>query len=354
MALTSFELLYGEYLRQTDAAGQLWVLTDSLVDSCKQLIDQVSAADAEPNTTVLITNRWDIANYSQKTIIFNDYDLSVAAEKKISHVYFHIPKEKAVLNYLLNQCAAYLPSNSRVFIAGEKNQGIKGLAKAAKPLFDTIATQKHGDLYLCELATKSDASPSQTPLKDQNYQQLRVIGELDGNALYSKPGVYGWNKIDAGSALLVDYLKQSQSAINAHTQSVLDLGCGYGFLTLAAHQLGIKSISATDNNAGALLALQATAHHNQFDVTAWPDDTAASCHQKFDLILCNPPFHQGFEHSKDLSSKFCQAIARLKASDGQALVVVNQFIKLEAFTAGLFKQTTPVAGNGSYTIYCLR
>ena len=365
MALTSFELLYNAYHSHSNHGNHLWVLTDALADTCAPLTAQVASTtpthtqatsnSGQTNDVHLLTNRWDIAQQAPDVIQFNDYDLLTLSTANIGFVYFHIPKEKPVLNHLLKQCAMILSPGGRVFVAGAKSQGIKSVGKNAKTLFQTASTQKFGDIYLCELVllANDQRTDENKPLDDQNYTELRPIKQLNGHDVYSKPGIYGWNKIDAGSTLLVEHLQNNQSQLLETTKTVLDLGCGYGYLSLSAHQLGFTNIHATDNNAAAILAVEKNALQNRFTVHAWPDDVAEQAQQQFDLIVCNPPFHQGFDHSKNLSAKFCQALSRLLSPRGQALVVVNQFIKLENFTAGLFKRVTVVAENNSYTVYKL-
>lgn len=340
--MTTFELLYSAFNQQPmNHSKHLWLLNESLTFANQALLNR--------DDVVIVTNRWDIAQSHPTNAVFNDFDLS--GLNNISNVYFHIPKEKAVLNHLLNQSADLLESDGKITIVGEKNQGIKTVGKNAQNLFAHSHIQKQGDIYLVTLSSPIQLLKESQQLNSQDYRQLRAIGAFQNLEIYSKPGLYGWNKIDAGSELLIQYLTELAKQIKPTTKSVLDLGCGYGYLSIAAGALGFSNLHATDNNAAAMLAIEKNAYFNSLPIAFWPDDIASQSNTDFDLILCNPPFHQGFDHSKALSSRFVQAIAKLKSAQGRALVVVNQFIKLEAFTKGLFKSVKIVAANKSYSVY---
>src|SRR5690606_24017353 len=134
-------------------------------------------------------------------------------------------------------------------------------------------------------------------LDAQNYAHLRLMLDNNSQEFFSKPGLFGWNKVDLGSELLIHHLYQLPLA-QILPQNCLDLGCGYGFVTLAASRStecqSVKSWTMTDNNAAALIAAEKNLLAANLNGKVIADDCAASINETFDLILCNPPFHQGF------------------------------------------------------------
>ena len=67
--------------------------------------------------------------------------------------------------------------------------------------------------------------------------------------MYSKPGIYGWQKIDRGSALLIEQLSDVLASMARAPKRLADLGCGYGYLSImAAQQLPDCQWLMTDNN----------------------------------------------------------------------------------------------------------
>ena len=70
-------------------------------------------------------------------------------------------------------------------------------------------------------------------------------------------------------------------------------------------------------------------------------DAGDQVSDKADVILCNPPFHQGFSVDGDLTTRFLKNTKRLLHKHGFAFFVVNQFIPVEkkAAAIGLFSET---------------
>lgn len=256
---------------------------------------------------------------------FSDFELPVG--KTFRHIIWRIAKEKAINLHLLNNAPQLLATGGRMHVIGYKNEGIDSLLRHLQQQNATVETIRHKK-QLRQLVIEKPPAAS----IDNSYHQLQAIN-VDGLTFFSKPGAFGWNKTDAGSRLLVDELgKQLPPADSC----VLDLGCGYGYLSIMARQMGIKHIDATDNNAAAIHACQANFERFAINGRIIADDCAASINASYDVILCNPPFHQGFAHDKQLVRRFSQQAARLLAPGGHAFFVVNRFIGLEKAAERLF------------------
>jgi 16S rRNA (guanine1207-N2)-methyltransferase len=186
------------------------------------------------------------------------------------------------------------------------------------------------------------------PLPDQDYSLLRQVA-LDAElTLWSKPGIFGWQKVDAGSAFLLEHLDVIWPVA---PQRVLDLGCGYGYLTVqAGRRWPAAEFTATDNNVAAVAACARNLEQENIRGVALADDCAATVSGPFDAILCNPPFHQGFDVESELSLSFLQTAKRLLRPGGRALFVVNQFIPLERKAAALFDKVDIAARNRSFKL----
>ena len=91
-------------------------------------------------------------------------------------------------------------------------------------------------------------------LDDSDYTRIRPIQQSgQGAPVYTKPGIYGWQKIDLGSRLLVAAIQEYLGAGDSRQlNTVLDLGCGYGYLSIMLARLGASHIVATDNNIAAV------------------------------------------------------------------------------------------------------
>jgi 16S rRNA (guanine1207-N2)-methyltransferase len=270
-------------------------------------------------------------------------------------VVYRVSKERPVVHYLLNQLAAHHQNWDTLILIGQKNDGIKSYADHACSLFGNKHLKKHGNHYLATIAA---AAPQAPALDCLDYPTLRTTCHWQEIPLQAKPGTFGWQKVDDGSRFLIEQFPLWSAHVAQPPKRILDLGCGYGFISVAAHTLLPQADIcwlATDNCAAALSAVQRNCGNwaDSFAGDRGLDAQGAPLRAPVDLILCNPPFHQGFSPSGDITEKFVHAMHRWLVPGGQALVVVNQFVGLEKRARGLFRQIKEIANNGSFKVLAL-
>lgn len=340
----------------------LWLAEENQLALLSQLMPYASKLD-------LLSNRWDIADRAQKIGlqgIFNDWQFTPAKQEPLTEifgkwqasmydqVFLRICKEKPVNHHLLHQAYLQLNVDGTLTLAGEKSEGIKSYWQSAAELFgDDQRLQKIGNCYRAQFIKKA-AKLTTIPEPSESYRKIQVIGQWDNQPIYSKPGVYGWNKIDHGSRLLLDQLNTLTSHHSGKVSSILDLGCGYGLLTLATSRFSCERRVATDNNAAALICTQLNATVRNLEVEVVAGDCGNTVSGKFDLVLCNPPFHRGFDVDRDLTSYFLGAARAKLNPGGAALFVVNSFIPIERKLEGLFRETATLKNDNQFKVLLLR
>lgn len=314
-----------------------------------------------PSGCQVISNRFDVAAGFDQSI-FNDWQIE---QRDIDCLAFRLSKEKAVNHCIINQAIKAVKDGGLIVFAGQKNQGIKSYAKAVKKLLGNCEIEKHGMDYLC-LATAHTDTQAES-LDDQDYHQLRATLQYKDFEILSKPGQFGWNKLDQGSLLLLELLKTELEKQAA--KEVLDIGCGYGLLSIGLvleHKL--DKLIATDNNAAAIascLANLTTAQQNwnqnpkgsdPFSTKPFPsftvvaDDCAKGIAQKVDTVICNPPFHQGFDVENQLTDKFIKSARDHLVKGGRAYFVVNSFIGIEKKAKKYFEKIDCLENNRQFKV----
>jgi 16S rRNA (guanine1207-N2)-methyltransferase len=283
-----------------------------------------------------ITNRYDLYQQLKQQhwpASFSDFDASHIQESSLSCVLLRLPKEKPLVHFLINQTAKLLQPGGKLCLIGDKSEGIRGFNKrAATHLGGSLEEKKiSGGLWFGKIT--SNPAKAGEPLDDQNYTQLReVLDSLDTDdtafQFISKPGIYGWQKIDPGSHFLIENLSEMLDQPLPLNGKVLDLGCGYGYLSLKAAGAETE-LTCTDNNAAALLCCEENLSANQLSGKVIASNAGDMITEKFDTILCNPPFHSGFATNSDLTERFVSAAARCLKTNGQACFVVNKHIAIE-------------------------
>jgi 16S rRNA (guanine1207-N2)-methyltransferase len=294
----------------------------------------------------VLSNRVDVSEemgIAGWTAQFSDFDFTPWPAGSLDAIFFRVAKEKPVVHHIINAAAERLAHGGRLLLAGAKQQGIKTYARhAAERLGGVLDFKKMGNEYLAVIRRGEVLGGA---LDDRDYTQLRPAVE-DGTLSYlTKPGLYGWDKVDAGSALLVAHLSQ------ATVQRVCDLGCGYGYLSLQAwHRLQPQQVVASDNNAAAVLACRANFAAQGIAGEVLAADCGAGIAGVFDLVLCNPPFHQGFGVERDLTERFVAAARRLTAVGGQALFVTNAFLPIDKVARRHYAHVTTLADDGRFRV----
>jgi len=105
-------------------------------------------------------------------------------------------------------------------------------------------------------------------------------------------GVFSKNKIDFGSRLLVEnYLKHGLPQV-----SLLDVGCGYGFIGLSLAKFKNTNSTLIDINKRAVHLTEMNIKNNKIvNAQAFESYIYDNVTEKYDVIITNPPIRAGRE-----------------------------------------------------------
>ncbi len=323
------------------------------------LVDENISAEAiariKPRAELkVISNRFDSVSLLRRagfSVQLSDFDF-FGLEACYDAVVYRISKEKALVHHIINSSMYCLVDGGNLLLSGYKNEGIKTYTKKAGQLLgETVEKQRGNKSAQC--VTLCNSGGDSQRLEDKDYSEIRRLEVDKDTVFYSKPGVFGWEKIDRGSQFLIEQLPVLLEAFPHPPRSAVDLGCGYGYLSLKLATMLDTKITAVDNNIAAVNCCRKNFQASAIDAEVDCDDCGDSLQAGFDLLLCNPPFHQGFDLESDLSDKFIAASHRLLGSDGKAVFVVNAFIPLERKAKGLYARVDVVANNKSFKVLLL-
>ncbi|MGH1463184.1 MAG: methyltransferase [Neptuniibacter sp.] len=339
MSDSAFNLLV-PYLKEQQGRT-LWLADENLL-----------SANLTANSSVtVITNRIDLNQHLQKQdwkVFFSDYDFSIIEDSSLDRVVYRISKEKPVVNHIINQAFRCLKPEGQLILAGEKNEGIKSYFSNAKKLFGTGENKKADRGTWLAILDKINSEPDHL-VDDKNYPELRITCADNKFEYYSKPGVFGWDKIDRGSAYLIENLDSFLMTMVEPPKNALDLGCGYGYLSLNLSHLDIP-VTATDNNSAAIHACERNFDRYPINGKVVPASCAEGITEKYDLIICNPPFHAGFSVDGDLTDRFLKATHDRLAHRGIACFVTNIHIPIERKARQYFHQAECIMSNGNFKL----
>lgn len=349
---TSLHILL-QHLRNArqDDSPVLWLADEHHNSAIPQLVPYRSQL-------TLLSNRFDVAQQAQQSGLTSQFsDWRPAGLHTFAGIYLRICKEKPVNLHLLKLAFRHLRAGGALYLAGQKSGGIKTLAKQAEKIFSSpCPLKKSGTAYFGTVTrtTNSLRAENSEAFDLSEYYQLRAIGQWRHLNLQSKFGVYGWDKIDQGSELLIESVESYLQQYSPRTESMLDIGCGYGFLSLATAAIPCVRRVATDNNAAALLCTKINADNHGVDIDVVASDCGNTIDGRFDVVLCNPPFHKGFDVESDLTQRFVRSAAQKTHKHGVAFFVVNSFIALEKTAKAMFAHHETLANNGRFKVIALK
>jgi len=160
----------------------------------------------------------------------------------------------------------------------------------------------------------------------------------------TQPGIFAWDRIDAGTAMLIERLPPMQGA-------GADLGCGWG--ALAGHVLassGVTSLRLIDLDRRAVEAARANVHDPRARFE-WADLRALPADGTLDFVVSNPPFHLAGEESRSLGQGFVRKAAAMLRPGGVAWIVANRHLPYEAELRTAFKRVRVVDEGGGYKVF---
>jgi 16S rRNA (guanine1207-N2)-methyltransferase len=162
--------------------------------------------------------------------------------------------------------------------------------------------------------------------------------------LWTQPGVFSWDRIDPGTALLAGHLPQlaGQGA---------DFGCGLGVLARAVlASQRVERLALYDIDRRALQA----AERNLQDARAsfhWSDLRNGKVAAGLDFVVMNPPFHDGGIEDRTLGQAFIRRAAEALRPGGTCWLVANRHLPYEAEMKVLYRRVAPRIETGGYKIY---
>ncbi|MBM7050442.1 methyltransferase [Rothia sp. ZJ1223] len=164
-------------------------------------------------------------------------------------------------------------------------------------------------------------------------------------------GVFSGAKADCGGQLLAQVACDVLDAWRG-SASVLDFGCGNGSVTvqLLEHSSQLQSVTATDIDSDAVRSAIANVGGDSRVSVTWDDAAARLPDAAFDLVLLNPPFHDGTAVDMTLVRPLLAASHRLLVPGGTLLVVYNSHARYRGVIEDLFGASTQVMRDKTFTV----
>jgi 16S rRNA (guanine1207-N2)-methyltransferase len=254
-------------------------------------------------------------------------------------VLLRLPKSLLALDRIARSIAAFAAPEVVLVSAGRLKYMSRGMNEVLLRSFSTL------DVSLAR--QKSRALIARGPLTVLPPAPERSYDTALDLWVVSMGGVFAAGSVDIGTRAMIaafDGLPRFDAAI--------DFGCGTGILAaVLKRRRPAARVIAADLSADAVASARGTAEANDLDIEvvreigldSQPDASA-------DLIVLNPPFHDGGAVSTDAALAMFAAAARVLRPDGQLWTVFNSHLGYRGALTRTIGPTKELARTPKFTV----
>ncbi|HZH04573.1 MAG TPA: methyltransferase [Myxococcaceae bacterium] len=291
-------------------------------------------------------------NGFRKAEVAREIALTPEAVGTFDTVLIELPKGRKLIRRWLLEAHLALKPGGTLYLAGANDEGIQPAIADAAALFGG-ATQlgyrrRHRVAQMDRLTLPPPAPDwASTPgIAPHTWHELEVEHGGTRYALRSLPGVFSYDRLDDGTALLLSHFPEVSAT------RVLDFGCGYGILGIWAAHRGSGPVDLVDINVlAAASARENLALHGLQHAQVFAGDGLEPVRgRRYDLILANLPFHVGKAVDLSAAETLIREAKTVLAPGGRMVVVTNSFIRHDALLRKTFPHFRTVADNRRYRI----
>lgn len=271
---------------------------------------------------------------------YADVEFGLECQKQAALAVFYWTKNKQECQFQLCQWLSQSPIGQEMLIIGENRAGVRSVEKMLSPFGEIakIDSARRCGLYHFRL--------QQSPPFDCNkfWKSYRLQG-LD---IFALPAVFSSAELDTGSKLLLSTF-ETQPKLSG---KVLDLGCGAGVIGASLkQQFPSITLTLSDIHAMALASSERTLAENQLVGSIIASDVFSDITEKFDLIVSNPPFHEGIDTAyQAVQSLIAQAKNHLNKG-GELRIVANAFLPYPDLLDRAFGSHQLLAKSTKFKVY---
>lgn len=238
--------------------------------------------------------------------------------------------------YVLAQALRSLAAGGELVALAPKTRGGARLAAELSTFGCDVRQNAKAHHRICRVARPAVPIGLEGAIEAGGPQWVTELG------LWSQPGVFSWDRIDPGTALLA---AQPWSPAG----SGADLGCGVGLLArqILKSEL-VAGLRLIDIDARAIAAAQSNitdprASFLQHDLRRPPASG-------LDFVVMNPPFHQGGAEDRRLGRQFVETAAAMLKPGGVLRLVANVALAYEDTLVAYFAEVRSIAREDGYKV----
>jgi len=272
-------------------------------------------------------------------LVIGSTDLADLAEGSLDEIVILAPAGVADRRYVLAQALRALKVEGRLTALALKDRGGMRMNKELAAFGCTIGESAKRHHRICVALKPAATSGLDAAIAEGAPRRL------DGDGLWTQPGVFSWDRLDPGSALLLKALPPLSGV-------GVDLGCGIGVLAHAVlTSPKVTKLTLIDLDRRAVEASRRNVNDPRVEVVQADARRGAELATGLDFVVTNPPFHEAGAEDKGLGQAFITSAAGMLRKGGVLWIVANRHLPYEAALNEHFKAVRPVADAGGFKVY---
>jgi 16S rRNA (guanine1207-N2)-methyltransferase len=285
--------------------------------------------------------------------IESDNDLFQTLPSPAKSAVVFLPKSKALIDMTLALVSGMVEENGTIVLAGANDAGIRSAKDAYEKNIGPVEQKivgNHSALYVgknkrisADKKLSDFLSFSKSPYMDEDRPHVDSFLEVA-----NMPGVFSAGELDEGTKLLLEKIPYDK-------KKVLDVGCGAGIIgsLYKKKNLGAE-VTMSDSSILAIQATQETLKKNGLEAKVILSDVFEKIEGRFDLVLCNPPFHKGVSTDYSFIEKFAKGAKAHLNPGGEIYVVANSFLAYEDTLTKHIGPTEILVDNKKFKVFRTR
>lgn len=283
------------------------------------------------------------SSYFDYTRHRNEVQFGLTCELSAELAVFYWAKNKQECQFQLLQWLSSCEIGQQLLIIGENRAGVRSVENMLAPFghIAKIDSARRCGLYHFELQT--------VPTFDcKKFWKSYRLQDLD---IFALPAVFSSAELDNGTKLLLSTFTKTDR-LNG---KVLDLGCGAGVIGSALKSQFAKiKLTMSDIHAMALESSQRTLAENQLEGRVLASDVFSHIDERFDLIVSNPPFHDGIDTAYRAVEELIFQAKQHLTKGGELRIVANAFLPYPDLLDKAFGKHEVLAKSGKFKVYSAR
>lgn len=342
------KLQSNESFRGWDAADEL-ILAEQGIEGSILVLDDSNGAltcGLQGNITSYCSDKLNENNINSSLtlngsegVIVTDFD---ALPEHVDYVVIKLPKFIDLLEYYIQIVGKKYPG-AKVIVGGMVKYMPITMVRLMEEYFTDVTTSltKKKARLIYGTAASNNANPTVFPKTYKLDDDLTVA---------SFPGVFSSDHLDIGTRFLKEHIPSNR------TGTILDLGCGSGILGLTAKKQNPEAeVVLTDLSYLSIDSAKESFKLNNLDGSFHVMDCLKGYESdSVDIVLCNPPFHQGNRVVTDVAIEMFKQSRKVLKRGGSLIIVANKHLGYHKKLRDMFHNLKKVAENEKFFIYLVR